>query len=70
MLTIKVKGNSGLTLTRIRKGMSMNELSKKAGLNVAAISRVENGSVTPRPKTAQKICDALGAQFDEIFEIC
>ena len=69
MCTIKVKEKNILTSLRIRKGLSMNELAKKADLNVAVISRIENELSIPRPKTALKICDALGVGFDEIFEI-
>ena len=68
MCTIKIKGTE-LTTLRVKKGFSMNDLSKKINCNVGVISRIENDTVSPRPKTAQKICEALGVEFDEIFEI-
>lgn len=68
MCTIRVKGNS-LTTVRIKKGLSMNEFAKQIDSNAGVISRIENCAVNPRPKTAQKICRALGVQFEEIFEI-
>lgn len=68
MFTIKVKGNS-LTMLRVKKGLSMNEFAREINSNVGVISRIENSTTNPRPKTAKKICVALDAEFDEIFEI-
>lgn len=68
MCTIRVKGTN-LRNLRVRKGLSMNEFSKLIHVNVGVVSRIENCIVNPRPKTAHKICKALGVEFDELFEI-
>lgn len=54
---------------RIKQGLSLRELSNIAGVNIAVISKLENGHSSPTPKTAKKITDALGIAFDEIFSI-
>lgn len=58
-----------LRKTRIKKGMSIRALSKNSGLSTATICKAENGNAFPMPMTAKKICDALGADFDDLFEI-
>ena len=58
-----------LETIRVKKGYSRYSLSIKAGLSKLAVSRIEKGEVTPTPKSAKKICDALNVEFDEIFSI-
>ena len=54
---------------RIRKGLSTRALGESAGLNAGTINRVENGKRSPSPKTANKICVALGRELDDLFEL-
>lgn len=68
MLTIKIK-NECLQTTRIKKGLSIRNLAKGAGLNPGTIYKLENGFTSPTPSTASKICDFLQRPFDELFEI-
>lgn len=57
-----------LIASRIRQGLSQYGLSKKAGICKQGVSRIENG-LTPSPRTAKAIADALGVEFDELFSI-
>lgn len=53
---------------RLRGLMSMRDLSDSSGVALNAICRIEHGRPV-RPRTARKLCAALGAEFDELFEI-
>lgn len=68
MSKIMIKGNK-LTEIRIKKGLNIRDLNKLCGVNTSILSRTENGKTTPSPKTAKKICEALEASFDELFQI-
>jgi len=54
---------------RIKQGLSMRSLGKKAGLNGATISNLEKKARSVSPKTAKAICDALDLSFDLLFSI-
>lgn len=58
-----------LTITRIKHGLSQRELAKKASLSNGYIAQLEKETRFPTPRTAQKICQALGCEFDDLFEI-
>lgn len=58
-----------LETIRIKKGFSRGFLATEVGVRTLTISRIEKGEVSPTPKTAKKICDALNIEFDEIFII-
>ena len=64
----KIIARSEFQSLRLSKGLSMNELSKRAGVTPLIISRVEKGKPTS-PATAKKICTALESRFDELFEL-
>lgn len=68
MVTIKTKNNVLLSL-RIKKGFGVRQLGERAGVNYVTICKLENGKTNPSPATASKICNALGVEFDDIFEI-
>jgi DNA-binding Xre family transcriptional regulator len=59
-----------LNQDRIKKGFSMRRLSKEADIDVVTIHRIETHK-TKRVSisTAKKICTALKAEFDELFEL-
>jgi len=44
---------------RIDKGLSQEELAKRAGTKQAVISRIENGESEPRIETVKKIAKVL-----------
>lgn len=53
---------------RLRSLMSMRDLSDASGVALNAICRIEHGRPV-RPRTARKLCVALNAEFDDLFEI-
>jgi DNA-binding XRE family transcriptional regulator len=64
-----VTDTKALVVTRIRAGLSQNSLSKQAKVSKTLICQIEGGNRNPSAKTARKICDALGVEFEEIFFI-
>lgn len=53
----------------IKQGLSQNYLSKMAGITQSYLNQILNGKRDPGVKFCEKICTALNAQFDEIFEV-
>jgi len=68
MNTIMVKSDV-MKRQRITKGLSIRRLAEISKLNAVTIQKIETQNSRPNPSTAKKICNALGAEFDEIFEI-
>lgn len=68
IMTIKTDSKK-LETERIKKGMSISALSMASGLSVSSIWKIENEFSRPSPSSAKKICNALGVEFDTIFEI-
>ena len=58
-----------ISMKRLKKGISMRELARRAGLNIGTISNIESKNKNIAPKTAKLICDVLEANFDDLFEI-
>lgn len=58
-----------IKMQRILSGMSMRALARKSGLNNSTISNIETHNHSVHPKSAKAICDALNAEFDELFEV-
>lgn len=54
---------------RVKKGFSIRRLAVISELNPVTIQKVESQKSSPNPGTAKKICQALGLEFDDIFEI-
>lgn len=65
---MKVKATSNLFKARAEQGLTIKELSIKADVPTATISRAENGS-TLSAKSAGKLCTALGKSFETLFKI-
>ncbi|RKL52303.1 XRE family transcriptional regulator [Candidatus Liberibacter asiaticus] len=59
----------GLRLKEIREQLKLNrvEFGKLVGLPCASVSRYENGKITPRITTAQKIKRVIGKPLDWIY---
>ncbi len=53
---------------RIKTGLSKSDLARNAEMNHSVICRVENGG-SISPKSAKAICEALGEEFETLFEI-
>lgn len=69
-LTASLVNGQSISKARIEQGMSMSKLALKSGLSVASISKIERGTTqSVRPLSAQKICDAMGIPFDNLFTI-
>lgn len=52
---------------RMKKGMSILELSRKSGVSERYLRFIENGEKTPSLRTAQAIANALEVKIDEIL---
>ncbi len=62
-------GDFGARLLRLREkqGVSLRELSRRAGLSPSALSAVEKGRSSPTLATLQRILQALDASFADFF---
>lgn len=65
---IRMRGNQ-LAVTRMKKGMSVRALAKKANISHCYLSQIENRQRNPSPKIAVRLCQALEVDFDELFEV-
>ena len=52
-----------------RKGIPRRGLAKKAGIAELTAQQICKGTRNPSAPVAQKIMDALGSLFDDIFKI-
>jgi mannose-6-phosphate isomerase-like protein (cupin superfamily)/DNA-binding Xre family transcriptional regulator len=61
--------NLGKTINRLRaeRKMTLLELSKKSGVALASLSRIENGKMTGTLESHMKICDAFGLSLPELY---
>lgn len=57
-----------IKILRVERDLTLQELAKKSGLNIATLSHIENGKVKPHGKTLKAIADALGVAAEEIAE--
>ncbi len=58
----------GDKIKRLRdaRALTQEELATKAGITVAALSRIGRNSAEPRPTTRRKLAEALGVDPAEI----
>ena len=52
---------------RDERALTQSELAEKAGLTVAALSRIERNNAEPRPTTRRKLAEALGVDPSELI---
>jgi len=52
---------------RDERALTQGELANKAGLTVAALSRIERNNAEPRPTTRRKLAEALGVKPSELI---
>lgn len=66
-----MEDNIGSKIKRIRKsqGLTLAELSGKAGVSASFLSQIENGKQIPTIVTLKKIADALETPVKELFNI-
>lgn len=53
---------------RIAKGMTQKQVAEKCKMADSAIRKYESGKVDPKPKTIQRIADALGVPASDLFD--
>jgi len=53
---------------RERKGVSLRELARRAGIGVATLSRIEAGVANPRLSTLLLLAKVLGVFVGKLFE--
>ena len=51
-----------------RPGWSQHRLAEQAGMDQAALCRIEGGRVRPNIETVVNLADALGVSVEELFE--
>ena len=52
---------------RDERALTQGELADKAGLTVAALSRIERNNAEPRPTTRRKLAEALGVDPSQLI---
>ena len=52
---------------RERRGYSVRELAKRAGVGFVTISRIENGHVSPTVTMLERLAKALGISVRDFF---
>ena len=53
---------------RKKKGLTQEDLVEKCNINVRTIQRIESGETTPRIYTIKTILNALGLDYEKVFE--
>ena len=65
---MKITAKESFEHTRIIKGYSIQGLARAMKVNASVAFNIEKGK-SIRPETAKKACEALEAEFDELFNI-
>lgn len=65
---MKIFAKNELKEVRMKRGFSLRSLAAAAGVSYSSLSHIEN-CCPLSPTTAQKICTALSANFDDLFEL-
>jgi transcriptional regulator with XRE-family HTH domain len=53
---------------RDARALTQEEVAEKAGITVAALSRIERNNAEPRPTTRRKLARALGVEPEELVK--
>lgn len=53
-------------IARVKKGVTIQELAKRAGMSVTTISRLERGVGHARMFSVNKIAEALGVEVEDL----
>ncbi len=59
---------ANLQVTRRRRGLTREELSSRAGIDVATVHRLERGDRQPRLPTLLQLAEALGVSGSTLIE--
>jgi transcriptional regulator with XRE-family HTH domain len=52
---------------RQRRGYSVRQLARRAGVGFVSVSRIENGHMSPTVEMLEKLAKALGISVREFF---
>lgn len=52
---------------RISRGLTLQQIQKQYGHNISWISQLENGKVTPRPKTIKVLAQIYEVDYVELY---
>ena len=63
-----IKAKSSFMEARLKAGFSMRGLAAAAGISYGAVFHIEHGKAVML-KSARKLCEVLGVEFDEVFMI-
>lgn len=53
---------------RDARALTQEEVAEKAGITVAALSRIERNTAEPRPTTRRKLAKALGVEPEVLVQ--
>lgn len=61
---------TGEKISQLRKarGLTQEELSELAGVNLRTIQRIEGGNTEPRGTTIRALCNAMNANIEEVIK--
>ena len=62
-----MKSGHEINELRQKRGISLRELGRLAGISPASLSAIEKGTSSPTLATLQKVLKALGTDFSEFF---
>jgi len=54
---------------RDARALTQEEVAEKAGITVAALSRIERNNAEPRPTTRRKLARALGVDPEDLVQV-
>ena len=62
--------NFGNTIKKLRKtkNLTLSDISKQSGIQLATLSRIENNKMTGSLKNHLRLAKALGLKLSELFE--
>lgn len=52
---------------RRQAGLTLSELGKRSGISSSALSKIENGQMSPTYDTMQRLADGLGIDITDLF---
>lgn len=54
---------------RKEKKMTLKDLADKSGLSTVSLTHYETGKITPNLLSIKKLSEALGCDFDTLYEL-
>lgn len=66
---MRIVAKEALLLKRIKAGYTRKQFSEKIGMTTQGYRNIEVGSNGTKADQAQKITEALGAEFEDLFQL-